>query len=381
MKFSDIPGHEDIKRRMRQMVTADRLPHALLLEGPPGIGKLAVARAFAQYINCENPDPEGDACGCCQSCILHQKMNHIDTQYVYPVVKLDGMTEAPTSDDFAAEWLEYLSGRLYMDLQAWTETFNKKNAQPQTYVTESSGLIRKLSFTSHVSRYKIVIWWLPERMNEEAANKLLKLIEEPFENTVFLLVSDNPRQLLPTIYSRLQRLEMRRLPDDLVARYLMDNLGADQPEALAAAHVAEGNMTAAMALLSQSGETAEFFDMFVQLMRLAYQRNVAALKAWGDKLSGFGREKMLRFYDYAIRLIRENFIFNFRVSQLNYMTSAESNFSQRFARFIHEGNAQQIAGTFDRARIDIAGNGNGKIINFDVAIRVIMLLIKPRPTA
>ena len=155
MKFSDIPGHETAKKRLRQMAMSGRL--------------------------------------------LHKAMNHIDVQYVYPVVKLDGMTSAPVSSEFTNQWNDYLSGRTYMDLAEWTATFGKKNAQPITYVTESNQLLHRLAFTSHVSKYKIVLWWLPERMNEEAANKMLKMIEEPFDDTLFIMASDSPRDILPTI--------------------------------------------------------------------------------------------------------------------------------------------------------------------------------------
>lgn len=378
MKFSDIPGHENAKQRLRRMAVSDRLPHALLIEGPPGIGKMALARAFAQYVHCENRDSNGDACGHCQPCLLHQSMNHIDTTYIFPVVKLDGMNSAPVSNDFREEWINYLDGRLYMNLQAWTATFAKKNAQPTTYVTESAELLRSLAFTSHVSRYKIVIWWLPERMNQEAANKLLKLIEEPYDDTLFIMVSDNPRDILPTIYSRVQRIQLKRLPDETVADYLSKNYDISSSDALAIAHIAEGNAVRAEEALHKSKETATFFDLFVRLMRLAYQRNVHALREWSDELAGLGRETEIRFYDYAIRLIRENFIYNFNIPEINYLTSTEEQFSTRFARFINENNVEKLISTFDRARTDIAGNANGKIVNLDVTIKVIMLLLPPK---
>lgn len=376
MKFNDIPGHESVKTRLRQMADSQRLPHALLLEGPAGIGKLSLARAFAQYIHCEHPTADGEPCGHCQPCLLHQSMNHIDTTFIYPVVKTDGMNTAPISADFHNEWLEYLDGRIYMDLQTWTSTFAKKNPNPQTYVTESNQLLHSLAFTSHVSRYKIVIWWLPERMNIEAANKLLKLIEEPYEDTLFIMVSDNPGEILPTIYSRVQRIRMRRLDDDTVARVIQKHFDLSDADALAYAHLAEGNVTRAMDAINQSKESTENFDLFVRLMRLAYQRNVQQLRAWADELAALGRDREVRFYEYAIRLIRENFIFNFQLPQINYMTGAEQQFSTRFARFIHEGNVEKLISTFDRARTDIDGNANGKIVNLDVAIKVIMLLIQ-----
>lgn len=375
MKFSEIPGHEQVKSRLRKMALSDKLPHAILLEGPEGAGKMALARAFAQYIHCEHPDPAGDACGQCHSCRLHEAMNHIDTQYVFPVVKLEGMNSAPVSDDFRQQWVDYLKDRIYMDFQAWTALFGKKNAQPITYVTESSALLHRLSFTSHVSRYKIVLWWLPERMNEEAANKLLKMIEEPFDDTIFIMVSDRPRDILPTIYSRVQRIQVKRLPDETVARYLTANYDITDSDAMAVAHIAEGNVVKALEVMDRSKETAEFFDMFVKLMRLAYQKNVAELRQWGDDLASMGRDREMRFYEYAMRMVRENFVYNFNVPEINYMTSTEEQFSVRFARFITVDNVERIIDVFDRARTDIAGNANGKIVNLDVAIKVIMLLL------
>ncbi len=375
MKFSDIPGHETVKQRLRQMALSGKLPHAILLEGPPGVGKMALARAFAQYIHCEHPDPDGDACGRCHSCRLHESMNHIDTRYVFPVVKIDGMNSNPVSDDFRDQWVEYLKDRIFMDYQGWTAMFGKKNAQLITYVTESSALLHSLSFTSHVSRYKIVVWWLPEKMNEEAANKLLKMIEEPFDDTIFIMVSDRPRDILPTIYSRVQRIPVKRLPDETVARCLCDNYEISEADALAAAHIAEGNVVKAMEVMNQSKETSVFFDMFVRLMRLAYQKNVAELRRWSDDLAAMGRDCEIRFYDYAMRMVRENFVYNFNVPEINYMTSSEEQFSVRFARFITVDNVERIIRVFDRARSDIAGNANGKIVNLDVTIKIIMLLL------
>lgn len=375
MKFRDIPGHESVKNRLRTMADSGRLPHALLLEGPPGIGKMALARAFAQYIHCENPTPDGEPCGQCQACLLHESMNHIDVQWVYPVVKLEGMNSAPTSEDFAEQWREYIDDRLFMDFQAWSETFPKRNAQPVTYVTESALLLHRLAFTSHVSKQKIVLWWLPEKMNEEAANKLLKIIEEPQDDTLFIMVSDRPAGILPTIYSRLQRIRLRRLSDEAVAQWLMANREVSPDDAMAAAHIAEGSVTEAMGVLARGGDRRDNFELFIKLMRLAYKRDVAALRQWADELAAMGRECEIRFYEQAVRLVRENFVYNYNVPDINYMTTAEAEFASKFARFITEANVERLIDTFSRAASEIGGNGNGRIINLDVAIRVIMLLI------
>ena len=374
MKFSDIPGHESVKQRMRQMVESGHLPHAVLLEGPQGIGKLALARAFAQYIHCDNPQPSGDACGECRSCRLHQSMNHVDTHYSYPVVKLDGMNTAPTSEDFYPEWTEFADNSIYSDIATWTGVFTKRNAHPIVYVTESEALLRKLAFTSHVSQYKIVIMWLPERLHETAANKLLKLIEEPFEDTIFILVSDSPAQILPTIYSRVQRLSLKRLPDSIIAENLMRRGGLSQPDAMAIAHNAAGNMIAALNGLSSNKEISTYFDFFVTLMRLAYMRDVKKLREWADDLASLGREQEIDFYSYCSRMIRENFMLNFNVPALTYLSQSEQAFSVKFARFITVKNVEKLIEVFSLAQRDIAGNGNGKIVNFDVAIKTILLL-------
>lgn len=372
MRFSNIPAHDNVKERLRALADSDRIPHAMLLEGGSGIGKLALARAFAQYIHCTDRQ-DGDSCGRCPSCIQHQALSHIDTHYVFPVVKPEKSTTPPISDDFLEEWKAYLDGRLFMDFEQWAETFTKKNAQPITYVTESNDLIHRLSYASHASQYKIVIWWLPEKMNVEAANKLLKIIEEPYKDTIFIMASDKPEALLPTIYSRVQRIKLRRLPDETIAKLLVDR-GIDPTDAEAIAHTAEGNMVKALRTVDTRGEDKARFDMFTSLMRLAYQRDIFKLREWGNELAALGREKEIKFYEYAARLIRENFIYNFRLPQIVYLNSAESQFSSRFARFITERNAEKLVETFENAIRDIAGNGNGKIINLDVAIKVILLL-------
>ena len=374
MRFADIPGHDDVKARLRQMADSGRIPHALLIEGPSGIGKMALARAFAQYLTCTGGHPGGDSCGSCPSCLQHQSFNHIDTHYTFPVVKREGSAETPLSDDYAAQWRDYVGERLYMDLARWTDALGRRNAQPSIYVSESAALIRMLSMTSHRSPYRTVILWLPERMGADTANKLLKLIEEPYEGTLFIMVSDQPSLILPTIYSRLQRIEARRLSDDTVARYLEERHSIDPAEALMLAHNAEGSAAAALRMIDTRSDNHAFFELFTRLMRLAYQRKIADLRGLAAELAALGREKEIKFYDYCARLVRENFVANFHVDRLNYMNREEQQFSVNFARFINENNVEKIIRTLDDARIDIAGNGNGRIVGLDVAIKIILLL-------
>lgn len=374
MKFIDIPGHEDVKRRLREMVDSDRIPHALILEGAEGIGKFSLARAFVQYLHCTNRTPDGEPCGHCPSCLQHQSFNHVDTYFVFPVVKLDKMTSAPVSDMFIDSWRDFIKNRLYLDSEEWAATFDKKNARPTTYVTESSELLHKLSLTAVTAKYKVVLWWLPELMVPEAANKLLKIIEEPFSDTIFVLVSDKPREILPTVYSRLQRLACRPLPDETIAAELMRRHAITPDEAAGLAHISKGNMIVAERNTQESDLADAAFERFKSLMRLAYQRKVRDLRQWANELAADGREKEVRFYEYAIRMLRENFIYNFRIPELIYLNNSEEQFSTNFSRFITERNVEKLMETFENAKNEIAGNCNGKIVNFDVAIKVILLL-------
>ena len=372
MKFSDIPAHETAKERIRAMVDADRIPHALLLEGPTGIGKFALARATAQYIHCENRR-NGDSCGECPSCLQHASFNHIDTHFVFPIAKKKSGSPS-FCDDFIEEWRNFLTDNPYMDFQQWMTYLDSPKTQPLIYVDESDALIHKLSFTSHSSKYKIALLWLPERLHPSAANKLLKQIEEPFGDTLFIMVSNNSKEILPTIYSRVQRIELKRLSDEVIAQQLTSGYAIDQADAMAMAHLAEGDMIRAKNLLNQSSENHHFLQLFMALMRLAYQRHVKELKEWAANIAALNRETELRFLEYCMRLIRENFIMNLHIPTLNYMTKDEAAFGANFSRFINERNVLKITEELNNAAIDIAGNGNAKIVLFDMAVRMIILL-------
>ncbi len=372
MRFADIPWHDDAKARLRQMIQTDRLPHALLISGPEGIGKMMIARAAAQFIHCENPTPDGDSCGQCPACLQHSTLNHIDTHYIFPLVK--GKSSSPLSDDYMVEWRKFLAEKPYMDFSSWMSELDSPNSQPMIFVGESDALVHKLSFTAHKARYKVVILWLPERLMEQTANKLLKLIEEPHEDVKFILVSNNPKGILPTIYSRTQRLELKRLPDAVIARRLGEDFGMSEEDANALAHMAEGSMNRALAAVGMSKENKQFLDLFIRLMRESYQRHIRELKDWTTEVAAMGREQELRFIAYCARLIRENFIYNLASPQLNYLNTEEAQFSRNFARFINERNVQQIIAELDQTAVDIAGNANAKIVFFDFAVRMILLL-------
>lgn len=371
MKFSDILGHDNVKNRLRAMVDDDRMPHALLLQGPGGIGKFAMARALAQYIHCENRR-DGDSCGCCPACVQQQSFNHIDTIYSFPVIK--GKNRESTSDDYITEWKEFLTESEYMDFNRWLSMLGNANGKPVMYVEESAALIHKLNFTAHKARYKTVVMWLPERMNTECANKLLKLVEEPFSDTIFIMVSNCPQEILPTIYSRTQRIDMKRLPDETVARFLTGRLGVDPADAVSVAHLSEGSLLEAELQVSLGNQQRESLELFMRLMREAYKRDIHALKQWSLDVAALGREGEIAFLSYCERMVRENFIYNLRRPELNYLNRDEAGFSSKFARFITERNVIKLVDELNSAITDIAGNANAKIVLFDLAIKVIMLI-------
>jgi DNA polymerase-3 subunit delta' len=377
MKFADIPCNDSVKNQLRQMADDGRVPHALLLHGPSGIGKFMMARAFVQYLHCQSRTPGGEPCGVCPSCRQHESFNHVDTLYVFPVVKNEKY-KVPVSADFMDEFKSFVTTGPYMDFDRWSDRLarmlDKKNAQPVIYVYESEALERSLAVTAGRSDYKAAIIWLPEKMNEQTANKLLKLIEEPFPGTLFVLVSDDAPSILPTIRSRCRPIEMNRLPDSAVAAYLESRLAMDPTDAMAQAHIAAGDINSALRGVDATSASRMYFDLFVALMRKAYTRDVAALRQWSADVAALGREAEVKFYGYCTRLIRENFVYNFNIPQISYLNRDEAQFSRNFARFIHEGNAERIVSHMDRAAADIAGNANGKIVNFDFAIKMIILI-------
>ncbi len=359
-------------QQIKNLIAADRMPQVLLLQGPEGSGKLATARRLAQLLQCESPTPDGEPCGVCRSCRQHLSFNNIDTSYVFPVVK--GNRQTVISDDFSEQWHKFLNeGGLVNDFEEWSSMLDKK-AIPQIYVYEAQNLIRKLSTTSHSAPYKVAVIWLPELMNISCANKLLKIVEEPYDDVRLIFVSNNPDEILPTLKSRCQSMEFTPLSTDFVERWLHDDQGMPVEDARVIANISDGNLAEARRLARADVRRSMFLELFMRLMRLAYQRNVAALRVWAHDLNALGRDTNVKFYQYAQRMVRENFMLNFGEPSLNSLAADEGAFSKNFARFITERNVEQLINEFEAAAHDVAANGNGKIINFDVALRVILLL-------
>ena len=373
MFFKDVIGQEEAKQRLIREAKKGKIAHARLFCGPEGIGKLPLAIAYARYLSCNNPG-EKDACGICPSCVKFNKLAHPDLHFVFPVIKKK--SKDTVSDDFITEWRELLSQTPYFNLNIWLEEMGADNQQAQIYVKESDEIIRKLSLKSSQGGYKIMIIWLPEKMNVECSNKLLKLLEEPPSQTIFLLVSEEPDMLLTTIQSRTQRFALYGIEEKYITERLQNQYGLQEKDAISIGHRSEGNFLKALESIHLSEENKLFFDLFVSLMRLSYQRKIREMKQWSETLAAMGREKQKHFLSYCQRLVRENFISNFQDPSLNFMNEEEQNFSKRFAPYINEKNVMGIMDELSEAQRHIEQNVNARMVFFDFSLKMIVLLVQ-----
>lgn len=368
--FDDIVGQADAKERLLRQWRDNHVPHAQLLCGPQGVGKLPLALAFARYICCPNRT-ETDACGHCPSCVQWDKLVHPDVFFMYPYIK---KKTSDTGDTYLPLWREALIRNSYLTLPEWLDTLGADNKQGLIPEKESDEILKKLSLKPLESEFRVVIVWLPEKMNETCANKMLKLLEEPPEKTIFLLVSENPELLLPTIISRTQRFELKRIEAGDMVQVLQQRLGIGAAESENIAHMANGSFSKALESIHLDEQSELQFDLFVKLMRLCYQRKIRELKEWSEDVAKLGREKQKDLLQYCQRMIRENFILNFHQRSMVYLTTKEQQFSENFAPFINERNVYRIMNEMAAAQQHIEQNVNAKIVFFDFAIKMIVLI-------
>ena len=389
MYFSDVIGQEKSRRRLLQMVAENRVPHALMLCGPEGCGKMALALAFASFL-LGDIGPEEDADPALKKFVsgfdqrkrinahaMLAKWEHPDLHFSFPVVKLPGQSaEYPTtSADYMQKWIDFLADGPYIEHDRWSEVLNE-NKIAVIYEAESDRLQHELMLKSNQGGYKISLIWQPECMNATCANKLLKLLEEPPSKTVFLLVSEDPGQLLETIRSRVQRIDIPRLETEDIENALQQQRSLEPDMAHRVARLANGSWTRALESLDASNEEKTFLDLFIVLMRQAYMRNAKELKKWSLTVSNFDREKQVRMLNYFLRMVRENFVYNCHNPELNYMTQEEENFSKNFARFINEANVIEMSEAIQKATDDIARNGNAKMVFFCLSLQIIVLIMR-----
>lgn len=370
MFFKDIVGQSHIKEMLIESVQKKTVPHARLFCGHQGVGKRSLAIAYAQYLNCLDPQLN-DSCGKCSSCVKYNHFAHPDLHFVFPIVKKD---KKEVCDDYMTEWRNFLEKSNYSSLSDWLSTIGAENGQGIIYSKESDAIIRKLSLKTYEAKYKTMIIWLPEKMHESCSNKLLKIIEEPFDNTVFILVSDNPDQIITTILSRCQRTNIHPLSTDEIEQGLESEYNISPSQAKEVAHIANGSYLKAIETISLNEENKFFFELYVQMMRSSYARNIKMIKQIGNELAGIGRERQKNFLAYCQKMIREYFMTNLNQSTMVYLNQEEGNFGRKFAPFINERNIVDFMGELSLAERHIEQNVNAKMVFFDLCLKVTMLL-------
>ncbi|MCK5823694.1 MAG: DNA polymerase III subunit delta [Bacteroidales bacterium] len=373
MLFTDIIGQDNTKQRLIQTVKDGRISHAQLFLGPEGCGKLALALAYAQYISCENKG-DHDSCGTCASCKKYQKLIHPDLHFVFPVASAKSGNQKPVSDDFINEWRQSILDNPYIKLNQWFGTIGVENKQGSIYSQESGQIIKKMNLKTFESEYKIMIIWMPEKMNISAANKLLKMIEEPPAKTLFLLVSENAGKIIQTIRSRTQLVKIPKIDDENLSIALKNKFDLDENKISDIAHLSNGNYAKAVEVINSDEENQYNFNCFKTLTRLCYKADVLELVKFVDIISKIGREKQKNFISYSIRMMRENFILNKNKPEITYLTNEENNFSQKFNTFVNERNIMKITREFNQSFLHIERNGNSKIIFLDLSLKLIKLL-------
>ncbi|MDR2956003.1 MAG: DNA polymerase III subunit delta' [Prevotella sp.] len=372
MFFKDIIGQSEVKERLIRTAKEGFIPHAQLFCGPEGIGKFPLALAYAQYLNCEDPS-ENDSCGKCASCVKYNHLAHPDLHFVFPIVK-KAAKKKEVCDDYIAEWREFIKKNPYFNLGQWLDNIEAENSQGLIYAKESEEIIRKLSLRIYEAKYKIMIIWLPEKMHESCANKLLKIIEEPTDNTVFLLVSDVPDNIITTIQSRCQRINIHGVSESDIKQSLESEYNITPEDAASVAHLSKGSYLKALETISLNEEHKFFFELFVKMMRASYARNIKEIKTIGNELGGVGRENQKSFLIYAQRMIREYFVSNMSQPEMVYLAQDEANFGTRFAPFVNERNIIGLMNELALAERHIEQNVNAKMVFFDLCLKITMLI-------
>lgn len=384
--FSKVIGHQELKQRLIHSVKSGQMAHAQIFCGGEGVGAFPLAFAYARYVHCTNRG-ENDACGVCPSCNKYNKLIHPDLHFVFPIYKV-AKSKKETCDDYLPEWREFNLQKDYFSLAEWMSFIGSENAQGLIYARESNEILRKLTLKTYEAEYKIMIVWLPEKMNEECANKLLKIIEEPPSKTLFLLVAEQTERILPTILSRAQRINVRPIDKSDMTAVLTQNYGLTPQDAESVAHIASGNFIRAEQTIHLGEDNRLFFDYFTKYMRLAYTvanmnrsdnpslkfEALRDLKAVADEIAGIGREKQKQFLGYCQHFLRENFILNLQIPDINYLNTEEQAFAARFSAFIHTNNVMGFLENFEKSERQIEQNVNAKMIFFDLALKAIMLL-------
>ena len=374
MQFKDVISSPKVTKLLLKEVKSDRVSHAQMFLGPEGSGKLPLAIAFSQYLLCDNPTAK-DSCGQCPNCQKVASLTHPDLHFVYPVV-ISKADHVSSSDDVRAEWNDIVLKQQYFNIDSWLDRLDNAGKNPIIGVEESRHIMKKLSLKSYGEKFKIMIIWLPERMNAPAANKMLKLLEEPPEKTIFFLVCDNTEAILPTIISRTQIINIPASETDDIAKYISKKYGVEKSVAESVSALAQGNIVEAINAVQGDKMHHAYFELFVKLMRAAYAANPNELIAVAEEVADLDKERQKNFVKYGLHIFRESIIMNYMRDKLLNLRNEEKAFLEKFARFINNQNITELIEEFDLAHYHLERNANSKILFTDLVIKLTKLLRK-----
>ena len=381
MQFSEILGQEHIKSHLTKSADLGRIPHAQLFIGPEGSGTLSMAIAYAQYLICSNTNGENK--GLNEACNLKfHKNSHPDLHFIYPTVSTEDIKTKPKSIDFISEWRQFLELNKYGSLFDWYQILGIKNKQGEIRVDDAQEILKLLALKSFEGGYKIMIIWMADKLNIAASNKLLKLLEEPTDKTVFILIAENEEDIIQTIRSRCQVLHFNGLPEKVIADSLISNENIDSKIAHKIAHQAQGNYNKALQLLQPDSETTFFEKWFIDWVRAAFRAkgNAAAIQdliQWSEQIASLGRETQKKFLHFCIDMFRQALLLNYQTPNLVYIEPQVEKFKlENFAPFVNGNNINDIFKELSDAMYHIERNGNAKIILTDLSIKLTRLIHK-----
>lgn len=375
MQFKDIVGQNKVKQTLRQTISENRISHAQLFVEQPGSGALPLALAYAQYLCCENRT-EDDSCGSCSSCLKYSKVEHPDLHCFYPVNTTPKVSSKPSSKDFRQEWRTFVLSNAYGSLYSWLKSLDIENKQGLINVKESQEIINSVTLKSFESPYRVCLIWMVEKLNTQASNKLLKILEEPPEKTLFILITQDSESLLATILSRTQRVQLEKLSNNEIAEALVDRFEIDSNIAMNYAKLSEGDYAHALEMVEMKHNEEELMTQFREWMLLCFNRDVYGMNNWVESISSSGRVNQLNFLQYALSMFRKAVIQNFQGVDIVPILEHEAQFLPKFSRFIHEGNCIQLISEFEQGINHIERNVNTKVVFMDLSLKVLQLLIK-----
>lgn len=381
MLFKNIVGHDHLKNHLLKSASSGRIPHAQLFVGPEGSGVLPIAIAYAQYVLCNNIGAENE--GGNTACNLKfEHFQHPDLHFIYPTVTTEEVKSKPKSIDFLNLWRQFLKEKPYGSLFDWYSFLNVQNKQGEIRVEDAQEILKALSLKSYEGGYKIMIIWMADKLNIAASNKILKILEEPTEKTLFILISENEEDILQTIRSRCQVLHFSALSEEAISQHLIEYQNIESKKAKLIAHKAQGNYNRALNLCHDKNDDQPFEEWFIKWVRAAFRAkgNAAAIQdliSWSEQIAGLGRETQKKFLHFCIEMFRQALLLNYETDKLVYFESSVGDFNlHKFAPFVNGNNITDIYKELSDAIYHIERNGNAKIILTDLSIKLTRLIHK-----